>query len=162
MFSHCSPIQSSFAFFMPFLICRLTVLYSIVPSASFLFFFFFNSLRLSHRSRISAVTHGFLTGRCFPRISLAVSVTAALKVSVNVSKSMSLSSMGRAANFPPIIAWKTSATCGSFSLSTSNLILACPCFLVLFKCSYEGHHNKLMIASKVGSWKAAGLGDVHT
>ena len=52
-------------------------------------------------------------------------------------KSMSLSSMERAANFPPIIAWKTSATCGSFSLSTSNLILACPCFLVLFKCSLK-------------------------
>ena len=96
-----------------------------------------NSLRLSHRSRISTMTHDFLTVRCFARISLAVSVTAALKVSVNMSKSMSLSSMERAANFPPIIAWKTSATCGSFSLSTSNLILACPCFLVLFKCSLK-------------------------
>ena len=143
MFSHCSPIQPSFAFFMPLLICwltvLLTVLYSIVPSAPFLLllFFFFNYLRLSHRSRISAVTHVFLTGRCFPRISLAVSVTAELKVSVNVSKSMSLSSMERAANFPPSIAWKTSATYGSFSLSMSNLILACPCFLVLFKCSLK-------------------------
>ena len=26
----------------------------------------------------------------------------------------------------------------------------------------EGHHNKFVIASNVGSWKAAGLGDVHT
>ena len=54
------------AFFMPFLISWLAALYCLTPSASF--FFFFNSLRLSHRSGKSAVTQGFLTGRCLPRI----------------------------------------------------------------------------------------------
>ncbi|KAK2177978.1 hypothetical protein NP493_567g03007 [Ridgeia piscesae] len=72
MFWHCSSIQFIFAFFMPFLISWLAALYCLTPSASF--FFFFNSLRLSHRSSKSAVIQGFLTGRCLPRISLAVLV----------------------------------------------------------------------------------------
>ncbi|KAK2191121.1 hypothetical protein NP493_59g00028 [Ridgeia piscesae] len=59
---------------MPFLISWLVAQYCLTPSASFCFFF--NSLRLSHRSNKSAVTQGFLTGRCLPRISLAVLVTA--------------------------------------------------------------------------------------
>ena len=61
---------------------------------------------------MSVVTQGFLTGRYFPRISLAVSVTAVLKVSVNISLSMSESRMESTANFPPIFAWKISATSG--------------------------------------------------
>ncbi|KAK2173738.1 hypothetical protein NP493_852g00002 [Ridgeia piscesae] len=69
---HCSSIQFIFALFMPSLISWLDALYCLTPSASF----FFNSLRLSHRSSKSAVTQGFLTGRCLPRISLAVLVTA--------------------------------------------------------------------------------------
>ncbi|KAK2162215.1 hypothetical protein NP493_1536g00031 [Ridgeia piscesae] len=67
---HCSSIQFVFAIFMPFLISWLAALYCLTPSASF--FFFFNSLLLLHRSSKSAVTQGFLTGRCLPRISLAV------------------------------------------------------------------------------------------
>ena len=74
--------------FMPFLISWLAALYCLTPSASFFIFFFFNSLRLSHRSSKSAVTQGFLTGRCLPRISLAVLVTAVLKVLINVSMSV--------------------------------------------------------------------------
>ncbi|KAK2162112.1 hypothetical protein NP493_1540g00021 [Ridgeia piscesae] len=66
---HCSSIQFIFA-----LITWLVALYCLTPSVSV--FFFFNSLRLSHRSSKSAVTQGFLTGRCLPRISLAVLVTA--------------------------------------------------------------------------------------
>ena len=42
--------------------------------------FFPSSLLLLHRSKISAVTQGFFFWRCLPRISLAVSVTAVLKV----------------------------------------------------------------------------------
>ena len=55
--------------------------------------------------------------RCLPRISLAVWVTAVLKVVI--IESMSISSlyiMVRGANFPPIIAWKVSNTLGSFSV----------------------------------------------
>ena len=127
---HCSSIQFIFAFFMPFLMSWLAALYCLTPSASF----FFNSLRLSHRSSKSAVTQGFLTGRCLPRIPLAVLVTAVLKVLINVSMSVpSVSRMVSAANFPPIFAWKASATSGSFSFSRSNLILAWPIFLTLFR-----------------------------
>ena len=42
--------------------------------------FFLNSLLLSHRSRIAAVTQGFFLLATFAKISLAVSVTAELKV----------------------------------------------------------------------------------
>ena len=86
----------------------------------------------------SAVTQGFLTGRCVPRISLAVLVTAVLKVLINVSMSVpSASRMVSAANVPPITAWKTSATSGSFTFSRSNLILVWPSFLTLFRCSLK-------------------------
>ena len=136
MLWHCSSIYFVFAFFMPFLISWLAALYCLTASASF--FFFFNSLRLSHRSSKSAVTQGFLTGRCLPRIPLVVLVTALLKVLINVSMSVpSASRMVSAANFHPIIAWKAYATSGSVSFSKSNLILVCPCFLTLFRCSLK-------------------------
>ena len=57
-------------------------------------------------------------GRCLPRISLAVLVTAVLKVVIIESMSVSLLlMMVRGANLPPIIAWKVSNTLGSFSFS---------------------------------------------
>ena len=60
---------------------------------------------------MSAVTHGFFVRRCFPRISLAVSVTILLKVLVSKFTSVYLSSsMISGANFPPIIALNASAT----------------------------------------------------
>ena len=55
-----------------------TSLYFSDPSGSNSFFL--SSLLLSHKSRISAVTQGFVFWRCLPRISLAVLVTAVLKV----------------------------------------------------------------------------------
>ena len=75
---HCSPFQFSFAFFMHLLMLLFTSLYFSDPSGSNCFFL--NSLLLSHRSRISVVTQDFFVWWCLPRISLAVSVTAVLKV----------------------------------------------------------------------------------
>ena len=66
-----------------------------------------------------------------PRTSLAVSVTAVLKVSVNISMFISESRMESAAKFPPIYAWKLSATSGS------NLILVMHCFFALFRCNFK-------------------------
>ena len=65
-------------------------------------------------------------------------VTAVLKVLINVPMSVSSASrMVSAANFPLIIAWKASATSGFFSFSRSNLIVAWPSFLTLFRCSFK-------------------------
>ena len=87
----------------------LTSLYFAAPSGSY--FLLFNSLLLSQRSRMSAVTHGFFVRRCFPRISLTVSVTILLKVLVSKFTSVSSSSiMTRGANFPSIIALNASAS----------------------------------------------------
>ena len=62
---------------------------------------------------MSALTHGFFVRRCFPRISLAVSVTILLKVLVSKFTSVYLSSsIISGANFPPIIAFNASATSG--------------------------------------------------
>ena len=79
-------------------------------------------LRLSHISSKSAVTQGFLTWRCLPIISPAVLVTAVLKVNVSMSIPSAFR-MVSGANVPPTIAWKASATSGSFSFSRSNMIL---------------------------------------
>ena len=75
---HCSAIQLSFALLISCLIFLLTFLYFAAPSGSH--FLLFNSLLLSQRFRMSAVKHGFFVRRCFPRISLAVSITILLKV----------------------------------------------------------------------------------
>ena len=62
-------------------------------------------------------------------MSLAVSVTAVLKVVIIESMSVSsLLMMVRGANLPPIIAWKVSNTLGSFSFSRSNLSLVLAAF----------------------------------
>ena len=62
---------------------------------------------------MSALTHGFFVRQCFPRISLAVSVTILLKVLVSKFTSVYLSSsIISGANFPPIIALNASATSG--------------------------------------------------
>ena len=59
-------------------------------------------------------------------ISLAVSVTAMLKVVIIESMSVSsLLMMVRGVNLPPIIAWNVSNTLGSFSFSRSDLSLVC-------------------------------------
>ena len=79
--------------------------------------FHFSSLRSSNTLNTSAVTQDFLTALRLPRISLAVSVTAAMKVLIGVSTSMlSTSSVVGDANPPPIITWKV--TTSSRSLST--------------------------------------------
>ena len=84
--------------------------------------FHFSSLRSSKTLNTSAVTEDFLTALRLPRISLAVSVTAAMKVLIGVSTSMlSTSSVVGDANPPPIITWK--ATTSSRSLSTHFYLL---------------------------------------
>ena len=99
-----------------------TSLYFSDPSGSNLFFL--SSHLLSHRSRISAVIQGFFFWQCLPRISLAVSVTAVLKVVIIESVSVSsLLMMVRGANLPPITAWKTSKLETSF-ISFPNLELS--------------------------------------
>ena len=76
----------------------------------------------------------FFFWRCLPRISLAVSVTAVLKVVIIESMSVSsLLMMVRGANLPPTIAWKVSNTLGSLSFSRSNLSLVCFGLLIFFR-----------------------------
>ena len=82
----------------------------------------------------------FFFYRCLLRISLAVSVTAVLKVVITESMSVSsLSMMVRGANFPSIIAWKVSNTLRSFSFSRSNLSFVCFGLLILFRRRVWGH-----------------------
>ena len=84
--------------------------------------FLFSSLRSSNTLNMSAVIQDFLTALRLPRISLAVSVTAEMKVLIGVSTStLSTSSVVGDANLPPIITWK--ATTSSRSLSTHFYLL---------------------------------------
>ena len=120
--------------------CSLFILITF-QSVLFFFFFFFQFSPFVAQIKNAAVTQGFFFWRCLPRMSLAVSVTAVLKVVI--IESMSLSSlfmMVRGANFPPIITWKVSNTLGSFSFSRSNLSLV---FWLAdsFQTKVEGHHR---------------------
>ena len=115
MLTHCFLIHFSFAFFMMFLI-------AVSP------FFFFSSLLLSHRSRMSEVTQGFFVRRCLPRISLAASVTAMFIAVIIGSMSLfSFSSRMSGANFSPIFEWK------AFGFSRSYFICELVGFIILFR-----------------------------
>ena len=132
MLTHCFLIHFSFAFFKMFLISVFTFLYLSLPSVSP--FFFFSYSLLSHRSRMSEVTHGFFMRRCFPKISLAVSVTAMFITVIIVSMSLfSFPSRMSGAHFPHIFAWKAFATVGSFSFSRSYCIRVLVGFIILFR-----------------------------
>ena len=125
--------------------------------------FFLSYLHWSHRSRISAVTQVFFFWRCLPKILLAVSITAVLKVVMIESRSVSsLSMMVRGANFPPIIAWKVSNTLGSFRFSRSNLSLVCFWLADSFQANVEGHHQQVVVTSNVCFWKTSCSGNVHS
>ena len=132
MLTHCFFIHFSFDFFKMFLISVFTFLYLSLHSVSP--FFFFSSLLLSHRSRMSELTHGIFMQRCLPMISLAVSVTAMFIAVIIVSMSLfSFSSRMSGANFPPIFAWKAFVTVGSFSFSRSYYIRVLVGFMILFR-----------------------------
>ena len=77
-----------------------------------------------------------------PRISLAVSVAAVLKVVIIKSMSVcSLLMMVRGANFLPIIAWKVSNTLESFRFFEVKLE-SCVFWLAdSFQAKVEGNHQ---------------------
>ena len=107
-----------------------------------------------------SVTHGFFAGRCLPRMLLAVSVTAVLKLLIKASILSWFSRMRSAANFPPIVAWKISAMLGSLSFSRLNLILMLPWFFTLWRRSL-----KVIITNSWSQYRlleAPGLCNVHT
>ena len=162
MLTHCFLIHLSFAFFKMFLISVFTFLYISLPSMSP--FFLFSYLLLSHRSRMSEVTHGFFMRRCLPRISLAVSVTATfITVIIIVSMSLfSFSSRMSGTNFPHIFAWKAFATVGSFSFSRSYCILVLVGFMILFRRSRKVIIRSSFITSCICSWEAPSTVDVYT
>ena len=127
---------------MAFLILLFISLYWLLPCASC--FLFFSSLLLSHISRISSVIHFFFFGRCFPSISMAVSVIAVENFIVSVSRSSPSSvsfRMVKGANFPPIIAWNVLWMLGSFNFSKLNFSLVSFKFIDLSKMYMEGHHH---------------------
>ena len=85
-----------------------------------------------------SVTQGFFAGRCLPRMLLAVSITAVLKMLIKASISLSWFSRERSgANFPPIVARKISAMLGSLSFSRLNLILMLPWSFTLWRQSLK-------------------------
>ena len=127
---HCSPIQFSLAFFVHLLMLLFTFYYFSYPSGSK--FFFLSSLLLSHRSRISAMMKGFFFWRCLPKISLAVSVTAVLKVVIWIYVCIFVAHDGERCTLHAYHSWKVSKTLGSFSFSRSNLSLVCFTLLIFF------------------------------
>ena len=67
------------------------------------------------RSRTSFVTQKWIFILCLPRTPSAVASSPSVRLFIRMS--ISLSRMHWAANFPPTLAWNTSAVFGSFSFS---------------------------------------------
>ena len=85
-----------------------------------------------------SVTQGFFASWFLPRMLLAVSVMAVLKLLIKASISVSWFSRARSgANFPPILARKISAMLGSLGFSRLNLILMLPWFVILWRRSLK-------------------------
>ena len=118
---HCSPIQFSLAFSCTsWCCCSLSCIFQILQAQ--IFSFSVLSFRRTDQEFVQWSRFFFFFWRCLQRISLAVSVTAVLKMVIIESMSVSsLLMMVRGANLLPIIAWKVSNTLGSFSFSMSNL-----------------------------------------
>ena len=110
MFLYCSSVHSSFAAFIFFLTSLFTFLYPCTASVLEFFCCFTWSLWL-HRFRTLFMTQGWIFIHCLPRISSAVESSTSFRLLARVSTS--LSKTQRAANFPPTLAWNTSAILAS-------------------------------------------------
>ena len=142
---------------------NLLVVFSICFAPSVVFFFCFSSLRLLHSFSMLSVTQGFFAGQCLPRMLLAVSVTAMLKLLIKASILVSWFSRARSgANFPPIVAQKKFCNVEVLEfLQTEPDPYVVQVFNPL-EAESEGHQSKLMVTSDISTWKAPGLCTVHT
>ena len=139
--------------------CSLPCISQILPIR--FFFFFFSSLFFSHRLRISSVTQGFFFWRCLPRISLAVSVTAVLKMVITESMSASsLFIMVRGAKLPAYQSLESFRHIKIFHLFEVKLE-SCV-FLSCWFFSDERHHQQVVVTSNVCVWKTSCSGNVHS
>ena len=117
MFLHCSSVPSSFFAFIFFLTSLFTFLYY-SPAAVLVYFCCFSCHLWSYRSRTSFVTQSWVFFLCLPRTCSAVESSPSFRLFARVS--ILLTRTQRAANFPPALAWNTSAIFGSWSFSRSN------------------------------------------
>ena len=146
---------------MHLLMLLFTSLYFSDPSGSNLFFF--SSLLLSHRSRISAVIQGFflltmfakdLTG-CFSHCCVEGD-DHWIYVCIFVARD------GERYKPPAYQSLEGSNTLGSLSFSRSNFSLMCFGLLVFSQAKAEGHHQQVVITSNVCSWKTSCSSNVHS
>ena len=111
MFSRCS-----FAAFIFFLTSPFTFLYS-SPASVFVYFSCFSCRLWSRRSRTSFLTQSWIFFFCINGPLQLLRIALLLNCPQECT---SLSRTQRAANFPPILTWNTSAISGSLSFSRSN------------------------------------------
>ena len=164
--SHYTVLLSSFL--LPFsriswCCCSLPCIPHILQVQIVGFFFSLSSLLLWYRSRISAVTQGFLFSQCLPRISLAVSVTAVLKIVITESKSFFLIIHdGERCKLPAHHSLEGFHHIRIFQLFEVRLE-SCVFWLAdSSQAKVEGHHQQVVVTSNVCSWKTSCSGDVHS
>ena len=106
------------------------------------------------------MTHGFFVRRCFPRISLAVSVNILLKVLVSKFTSVSLSSYWKGCKFPTYHCFE--CFCYIRILKFLDVKFDSCWFVDHLQANVEGCHHQVMITSDICSWKASCPGNVHS
>ena len=115
-------------------------------------FFFLSSLLLLQRSRIYAVTQVFSFWRCLPRISLAVSVTAVLKV-VIIESCLVIVHGGERCKLTACHSLEGFQHIGIFQLFEVKLESRVFWFADSLQTKVEGHHQQVVVTSSVCSWK---------
>ena len=137
MILHCFSVHSSFAAFIFF----PTVLYS-GPAPVLVYSCCLSCGLWSYRFRTSSVIQGWIFFLCLPRTSSAVETSTSFRLFASVFTS--LWRMQRAANFPPTLAWNTSAIyrCPSFLRSNQMLGLFLKHFVFSFNLMVAGMRSR--------------------
>ena len=143
-------------FLMFLLIFLLISLYS-SPPVVFLSCFIF--LRVSHMSKISSVTQGWVFRRCLPSISSAVSVISILKLLLIVSASSSRVSSG--ATFAPVERCLVGLRDGRVLKSVQAELEPGSLWLVdSFQPPFEVQNHKVMVTAYNSTWESPCLRSV--
>ena len=139
---HCTSIHDPFAFFMLYLISLLTSLYFSATAADSSLPFF-SAFRSSHWFNVSFDPRFFFffTALGSPKMSLAVSVIAILKISISVTTSVSSASLSKVRKL-----CKSSTNhclegfCHLRVFSRSNLIFVGALYFYLLQKERKSHH----------------------
>ena len=112
-----------------------------------------------------SVTQGFFAGLCLPKMLLAVYHGSVKAVDQGVYFGVLILKGEKCEKWSKLSSYHCSKNFCNVGILEFLQTEPDPYVALVFhalKAESEGHHNKLMVTSNIGSWKAPGLCDIHT